>query len=70
VGSSNVDLRSFQLNQEVSLLLYDEATVAKVDAIQRGYLEGSDLLKLEEWRRRPVLHRLGENIARLFNSLL
>lgn len=70
VGSSNVDLRSFQLNQEVSLLLYDEATVAKVDAIQRGYLEGSDLLKLEEWRRRPLLHRLGENIARLFNSLL
>lgn len=28
VGSSNVDLRSFQLNEEASLLLHDEASVA------------------------------------------
>ncbi len=70
VGSSNVDLRSFQLNQEASLLLYDAASIARLDAIQQAYLEGSDTVSLEAWRRRPWLRRLAENIARLFNSLL
>lgn len=70
VGSSNVDLRSFQLNQEVSLLLYDDDSISRVDAIQRGYLAASDPVSLEDWRRRPWLRRLAENIARLFNSLL
>jgi len=70
VGSSNVDLRSFQLNEEASLLLYDPASIAALEAIQQGYLETSDLLDLEAWRRRPLWRRLLENIARLFNSLL
>lgn len=70
VGSSNVDLRSFQLNQEASLLLLDADSVAKVAAIQQGYLDASDTLELDAWRRRPALRKLGENIARMFNSLL
>ena len=70
VGSSNVDLRSFQLNQEASLLLYDADTLAKIEAIQRGYLAASDTLAPDTWSRRPASRRLAENIARLFNSLL
>ena len=70
VGSSNVDLRSFQLNEEVSLILYDQPSVAAVETIQRGYLDASDQLGLEDWRRRPALRKLLENIARLLNSLL
>src|SRR5204862_4925062 len=46
VSSSNVDLRSFQLNEEASLLLYDPASVAAVEAIQRGYLAQSDTIDL------------------------
>ena len=70
VGSSNVDLRSFQLNQEASLLLYDADSVARVDAVQRGCLAVSDPVRLDDWRRRPPMRRFAENIARLFNSLL
>jgi cardiolipin synthase len=70
VGSSNVDLRSFQLNQEASLLLYDLASVERVNAIHKGYLAGSDRLEPEVWRGRPTRRRFVENIARLFNSLL
>jgi cardiolipin synthase len=70
VGSSNVDLRSFQLNEEASLLLYDAPSIAAVEAIQRGYLQGSDRLDLATWRSRPTLRKLAENIARLVNSLL
>ncbi len=70
VGSSNVDLRSFQLNEEASLLLYDKASIARVEAIQQGYLAASERLDAERWRRRPRSRKLAENVARLLNSLL
>lgn len=69
VGSSNVDLRSFQLNEEASLLLYDADSIKRVDAIQRGYLENADVLDLEIWRRRSPLRKICENAARMVNSL-
>ena len=70
VGSSNVDLRSFQLNEEASLLLYDAASIARIEAIQQGYLAKSERLDPLHWQQRPRLRKLGENIARLMNSLL
>lgn len=69
IGSSNVDLRSFQLNEEVSLLLYDAASVAKVDAIQRGYIANADKLDLEIWRARSAFRKACENAARMVDSL-
>jgi cardiolipin synthase len=70
VGSSNVDLRSFQLNEEVSLLLIDAASVAQVEAIQRDYLLHSDHLDLITWRQRSRWRKIVENIARLLSPLL
>jgi cardiolipin synthase len=70
VGSSNVDLRSFQLNEEVSLLLHDRASVAKLEAIQRGYIEGSTQLRLETWAKRNRAVMVAENLARLVSPLL
>ena len=70
VGSSNVDIRSFQLNEEMSLLLYDAPEISRLEGYQRGYLEGSDRIELEDWRRRPAIRRLGENFARLISPLL
>ena len=70
VGSSNVDLRSFQLNEEVSLLLHDAASVATVERIQRGYLDASDAVDLAVWRRRARVRRLAESLARLVSPLL
>lgn len=70
VGSSNVDLRSFQLNEEASLLLHDPATVARLERIQADYIATSDRLDLATWRARPRLRRLPENIARLMSPLL
>ena len=70
VGSSNVDLRSFQLNDEVSLLLLDHDTIASLDRILQNYLAASDELQLNFWRTRPRSRRLAENIARLLSPLL
>ena len=70
VGSSNVDLRSFQLNEEVSLLLYDAAEIERLAAIQAAYIAASDPVDLASWRARPKLRRLPENLARIMSPLL
>ena len=70
IGSSNVDIRSFQLNEEISLVLYGRDAVAPLEAIQRGYLNASDPVEAARWKRRSGLHKVGENIARLVSPLL
>lgn len=70
VGSSNVDLRSFQLNEEASLLLYDADAIARLRAIQESYIAASDQLRHATWRARPRRQKLLENIARIMSPLL
>jgi cardiolipin synthase len=70
VGSSNVDIRSFQLNEEVSLLLMDGDTIRDLKRIQDGYLAASDEIALDAWRQRARLRKLAENAARLVSPLL
>ena len=70
VGSSNVDLRSFQLNIEASLLLYDRAAIDALAAVQAGYLANADTLDLAAWRQRGRARIMLENVARLVSSLL
>jgi len=70
IGSSNVDIRSFQLNEEISLLLYDAPSIARLRAVQQDYLAQSDPVILAEWRRRGRLRKLAENGARLVGPLL
>jgi cardiolipin synthase len=70
IGSSNVDIRSFQLNEEVSLVLYGADAVAPLGAIQRAYLEASDPVDPMRWRQRSGREKVGENIARMVSPLL
>jgi cardiolipin synthase len=70
VGSSNVDIRSFELNEEVSLLLFDAESIAALRQIQRGYLAASDEISRDAWRGRGRLRKLAENGARLVSPLL
>ncbi|MBM6592459.1 cardiolipin synthase [Microvirga pudoricolor] len=70
VGSSNFDIRSFVLNSEISLLVYDEASAARLVTIQEGYLRDSESLTFEEWRRRPFAIRIVENLGRMLSPLL
>ena len=70
LGSSNVDIRSFQLNEEISLLLFDRSSIARLQMIQQDYLARSDEVTLEDWRKRNGLRKLAENAARLVSPLL
>lgn len=70
VGSSNVDLRSFQLNEEASLLINSSAAISQLEEIQSAYIANSDPVDLEVWRARSGARRLPENIARIMSPLL
>ena len=70
VGSTNIDIRSFALNAEISLITYDPAVVAALNAVQERYIAESDELDLTAWRKRPATQKVLQNIARLADSLL
>ncbi|MGB9633356.1 MAG: cardiolipin synthase [Chloroflexaceae bacterium] len=70
VGSSNMDMRSFELNLEVTLLCYDPRVVADLRRAEADYAARSRELTLDEWRRRPLHKRLFENLTRLMSPLL
>lgn len=70
IGSGNADLRSFMLNAEISLLLYEPTQVAELVDQQARCIALSDRLDLLQWRRRPLVMSLAENLARLVGPLL
>lgn len=69
IGSSNLDIRSFQLNLEVTLVCYDPQVVADLRQIEACYLLKSRLVKLDEWKTRSIREKLFENICRLTAAL-
>jgi cardiolipin synthase len=70
IGSSNMDIRSFLLNLEITLVLYDRAAVAQLRAIETAYLARSTPVELEDWRRRPFAEKFVQNTMRLMSALL
>jgi len=70
VGTVNLDMRSLWLNFEISLLVYDREFTNELRDVQLGYVEESDPVDLETWRRRPTARRLLENAAGLLSPLL
>ena len=69
IGSSNLDIRSFQLNLEVTLVCYDAKVVADMRQIEASYLRKSRLVNVSEWETRPAREKLYENISRLTAAL-
>jgi cardiolipin synthase len=69
IGSSNMDMRSFGLNYEVSLMLPDPAVVARMREVEDGYRALSKELTLADWDRRPRTVRFVDNVMRLTAAL-
>lgn len=69
IGSSNMDIRSFQLNLECVVVAYDTTVVEKLVEIQEKNIAQSHLVTLETWGRRSFIKELLDNIARLTASL-
>lgn len=70
IGSANVDMRSFWLNFEITLFIYDDDFSSLVRFMQRDYLNNAKQISREDWLGRPVWRRFGDNVAQLFSPLL
>ncbi len=69
IGSSNLDIRSFELNLESTLLVSGKAFAADLALVQDGYREISKQLTLEDHMARPFGGRVLDNLARLTSAL-
>jgi cardiolipin synthase A/B len=69
LGSSNMDLRSFGLNYEVSLMLEGGDVVSRMRKVEDAYRMVSRELTAEEWAGRPWRSRYADNVMRLTSAL-
>lgn len=69
IGSSNMDMRSFGLNLEVSMLVRGEEFVAEMRVVEDQYRALSRELTLAEWMQQPLRSTVLDNLARLTSAL-
>jgi len=69
-GSVNLDMRSFWLNFEMTLFIYDKHCTDQIKALQLHYLKQATPHDNEAFQTRPFGERLLENIALLVGPLL
>ncbi|SFK96065.1 cardiolipin synthase [Lysobacter sp. cf310] len=70
VGSTNFDIRSFRLNDEASLNVYDRGFAADMTAVFEADLRLSRRYTLQHWRDRPWKERLFEKFVLPLKSQL
>lgn len=69
IGSSNMDMRSFSLNLEVSVMVRGHRFVDALREVQDAYKQHSFELTLDEWVDRPRRSKVLDNVARLTAAL-
>jgi cardiolipin synthase len=70
IGSTNFDDRSFEINREVSLVVFDEKIAAELEETFEKDLKNARERHLEEWVKRPIPHKLLEGTLFLLNEQL
>ena len=70
IGTTNVDIRSFQLDFEVNAFIYDKAFCADCRAVFDDDLAQCDELSLEAFKKRSVFSKILESIYRLFSPIM
>ncbi len=69
IGSSNMDMRSFGLNSEISLMVRSRSFVAQMREVEQDYRSISKELTMEEWSQEPVRATTLDGLARLTSAL-
>ncbi len=69
-GSVNLDMRSFWLNFELTLFIYDQEFTRRLHRLQQHYIQGSQLLDYADYKKRSFGQRFKENTALLVGPLL
>jgi len=69
-GTVNMDMRSFYLNLELSLILYEPRMNTELGAVMDTYVARSTAITQQQWAARPARQRFLENLLRLAGPLL
>ncbi len=70
VSTANLDRRSFELNFEVSTLVYDSDFASQLRLLQKGYLDDSKPIDPHAWKRRGWTRRIVESLAGTLSPLM
>jgi cardiolipin synthase A/B len=70
VGSTNFDTRSFRLNDEANLNIYDKAFAERQTADFENDLKRARRVTYEEWKDRPWYDRVIDNVVAFFEPQL
>ncbi|SAL48072.1 cardiolipin synthase [Caballeronia humi] len=70
VGSTNFDNRSFKLNDEANLNIYDRDFAKAQIAIFADDIKRSKRITLDDWNRRPLIEKLIERTVALLDPQL
>jgi len=69
VGSANFDNRSFELNDELNVVVFDRSVGTRLHEDFERDLKSSRKLDLQSWRSRPLYVRAQEKAWSLFGEL-
>ncbi|MEN1939500.1 phospholipase D-like domain-containing protein [Luteimonas sp. MJ174] len=70
LGSTNFDIRSFRLNDEASLNVYDRAFAARMTEVFEKDMEDAKQYSYEMWENRPLREKFAEKVIRPIRSQL
>lgn len=70
VGSTNFDPRSFHLNDEANLNVYDRAFTARLTEVFEQDLQRCKKVTLEDWQNRSLPEKMRERLAALLAPVL
>jgi cardiolipin synthase len=70
VGSTNLDFRSFLFNAECDLCMLDGAVAQRMEESFEEDLLGAVEIHRILWRRRPILQKAGDSLARMLAPIL
>lgn len=70
IGTTNMDIRSFDLNYEINAIVYDEETTIRLEEMFYEDLKNSKMVTEHDFNKTSNLVKFMEAITRLFSSLL
>jgi cardiolipin synthase len=70
VGSTNLDNRSFALNDEVNVIVYDATVARRLESIFHEDLQHARRIDYEAWRGRGIGDRVFELLAVPLRNLM
>ena len=69
-GTTNQDIRSYELNFEISAFCYDETVAKEMSRTFEGDLRNSKLLTDEEIAQQSIWLKIKQNFSRLLSPIL